>query len=77
MVGRSGRSSVGVELEGMTMDLYSCRCGVVLNRDVMVFPSDIYDSLGDIDEDAAVWDGDMWVPKAKCPACKADVPGRP
>jgi hypothetical protein len=61
------------------VDLYSCRCGVVLNRSVMDFPSDseIREADGSIKEDRAVWLAYPvldYVPAAKCPACGATVP---
>jgi len=61
------------------MDLYSCRCGVVLNRSVMDFPTDddIRKADGSVDTGKAVWLAYPeldFVPATKCPVCGATVP---
>jgi hypothetical protein len=63
------------------MDLYSCSCGVILNRSVMSFPRDIHNenpndesTWGQVDPEKATWNGDEYVPKTACPVCGADVP---
>jgi hypothetical protein len=64
-----------------SMDLYSCSCGVVLNRSVMPFPRDIYNedpndksTWGRVDPEKAIWNGDRYVAKTACPVCGAGVP---
>lgn len=56
------------------MNLVSCdRCGVVLDRDKLNFPKDIYSNDGSIDTDKACWvDGDF-LPYIKCPVCNQEI----
>lgn len=52
------------------MKLISCNgCGAVLDKDKLHFPIEIYGEDDCIDETAAAWDGDTYVPFTKCPVC--------
>ena len=52
------------------MNLISCKnCGVVLDRDVLLFP-EIYDhDTQELVPNTAVWDGDDYVAILPCPIC--------
>jgi hypothetical protein len=58
------------------MHLISCdNCGVVLDREKLNFPIDIYEEdRYTVNTDAAMWSGDRYVPKAECPVCYSDIP---
>jgi len=54
------------------MNLTSCdNCGVVLDKDKLKFPADIYDSDDCIDSTKAVYSDrhDAYVPYVACPVC--------
>lgn len=58
------------------MNLINCEhCGVVLNKDVLNFPDDIYKEDGCTDPNLGIWDSDnrMYVPFVLCPVCKLPV----
>lgn len=55
------------------MNIISCECGVVLDKDKLRFPADLGEGLGGFDVDKAGWDGDDWVAKVQCPVCGADI----
>jgi len=56
------------------MNIMSCKhCGVLLNKDVLNFPFDIYDEGGSVNDARASWDGEDFVPKVKCPCCKEEI----
>jgi len=60
------------------MNIISCtNCGVVLDADMLNFPSMHYAYLDDdcteIDTSKAEWDGDRYVPFVDCPVCKEKV----
>ena len=56
------------------MYLISCdNCGVVLDGNKLPFPSDIYNDDGSVNEHAASWNGNGFVPKTKCPVCGEEV----
>ncbi len=59
------------------MNITSCdNCGVVLDKDKLDFPSDIYSKeTGDLIEGVAEWDGENYVPIAKCPVCQSNIRG--
>jgi hypothetical protein len=55
------------------MNIISCEnCGVVLDKNRLRFPDDIYRD-GSIDDQKAAWDGDNWVAKVICPVCGSDI----
>jgi hypothetical protein len=66
------------------MDLYSCTCGVMLNRDTMNFPRSILlpedpddeNTWGIVDPDKAVFIHGLgqFAALARCPVCDAKVP---
>ena len=53
------------------MNLISCSaCGVVLDKDKLDWPSDIYSKEnGQIIDGVAEWDGDTYVAISHCPLC--------
>lgn len=55
------------------MNLTSCTCGVVLDKDKLDFPCDIYNEEGNLDYELATWDGSDWVVYCKCPVCGAKI----
>lgn len=58
------------------MNLISCNnCGVVLDKDNLNFPSDIYREDGSVILELAAWDGykEKFVPKLPCPVCKEEI----
>ena len=56
------------------MNLISCdNCGVVLDADKCIFPEDICFEDGSINEDLAIWNGEDYVLKIKCPVCGKDI----
>jgi len=56
------------------MNLTSCdSCGVVLDKDMLDFPNDIYFDNGSVDTTLAEWDGDNWVAFAECPVCSQHI----
>lgn len=57
------------------MNLTSCdNCGVVLDKDKLPFPDDLWnDDGGSIDTDKAVWDGDTFVAFTQCPICQSEI----
>lgn len=59
------------------MNLISCdNCGVVIDRDKLDFPPNIYNDYGDIDDYKAVWTGNEYVASVPCPVCKMPIPER-
>lgn len=61
------------------MNLVSCNnCGVVLDKNKLKFPDDIYKDDGCVDTGKGVWDSyhDVFVPFVKCPACSEPVKGK-
>jgi len=56
------------------VNLISCdNCGVVLDSDKLSFPTDIYNDDGSINSEYASWNGEDYVPKAKCPVCSEEI----
>ena len=58
------------------MNLISCdSCGVVLDKNKIVFPDGIWDDNYNLDSDKAVWDSNKraYIPFVKCPACGEPV----
>jgi len=58
------------------MNLISCEeCGVVLDGDQLLFPHDIYNDSGSIDETKGVWSraNDDFVPYVRCPVCDNQI----
>jgi len=56
------------------MNLISCEhCGVVLDKDQLIFPYDLVKDDGSINEESAVWNGEEYVPKIDCPVCDGDI----
>jgi hypothetical protein len=56
------------------MNLTSCEnCAVVLDKDHLNFPEDIWTPDGCIDDTKATWDGDGFVPFVKCPVCQEKI----
>lgn len=57
------------------MNLASCdNCGVVLDKDKLCFPKDIWDDTGEsVDQTKALWDGDNWTAFAECPVCQEPI----
>lgn len=54
------------------MNLISCQhCGVILDKDVLHF-----DEWEDYVPATAVWDGEDYIPTAKCPCCHSRVAKR-
>jgi len=52
------------------MNLKSCNgCGVVLDKDKLQFPTELYDRDMGVDEKRAIWNGDAWVAVVPCPVC--------
>lgn len=55
------------------MNLINCtKCGVVLNKNDLNFPEDIWDD-GSIDDSKGKWDGRDFVPFVECPVCKGHI----
>jgi len=59
------------------MNLTSCEnCGVVLNKNDLVFPSVYYDNDTEIiDTEHAEWDGEDYVAILPCPVCGSNIRG--
>ena len=58
------------------MDLTSCsNCGVVLDKDRLSFPPDIYDLAGSVDESLGMYSDyeSRWVPYVSCPVCQKPI----
>jgi hypothetical protein len=56
------------------MNLISCNyCGVVLDKNKLNFPRDIYTSEFSVDETKASWNGREFVAFVKCPVCTSEV----
>jgi hypothetical protein len=57
------------------MNIISCeKCGVVLDKDRLPFPDDVYDGHeGCVDAQKAGWDGENWVAKVPCPVCGSAI----
>lgn len=57
------------------MNIISCsKCGVLLDKNKLNFPENIYDKDGNIDLKKAVWGNHHdWVAKVQCPVCSGDV----
>ena len=57
------------------MNLTSCdNCGVVLDRDKLCLPKDIWDEEGmSVDPEKAMWDGDNFVAFVGCPVCQEPI----
>ncbi len=56
------------------MNIISCSCGVVLDKDKLVFPETIYGYDGCVNDDRAMWNGADWVAFARCPVCEEKIP---
>jgi len=56
------------------MNLISCkRCGVVIDKDQLIFPS-IYDhDSQELIRENAEWDGEDYVPFLPCPVCEEKI----
>lgn len=58
------------------MNLTSCdNCGVVLDKDKLNFPEDIYDAENCIDFAKAVWVEMWYAPFIPCPVCGEKILG--
>lgn len=58
------------------MNLVSCdNCGVVLDKDKLNFPTDVFDSMGSVIPELAEWVDHGFVGKVQCPICKEDILG--
>ena len=58
------------------MNLVSCRnCGVVLDKNMLHFPEDIWGYNGELDEDLGSYSYETgrMVPYVKCPVCNEKV----
>jgi len=56
------------------MNIISCEnCSVVLDKNRLRFPDDIYQLDGSVDEQKAAWDGENWVARVFCPVCYSDI----
>lgn len=56
------------------MNLISCDCGVVLDKDKLPFPEDVWTADGsEVDLTKAAWDGDRYTAFVKCPVCGEPV----
>jgi len=57
------------------MNLTSCTsCGVVLNKDYLNFPKEIFDEeKGCFDTNLCEYNGEEFISKVPCPVCKADI----
>ena len=56
------------------MNLKSCNgCGVVLDKDKLQFPTELYDRDMGVDEKRAIWNGDAWVAVVPCPVCASPI----
>jgi hypothetical protein len=56
---------------GINMDLISCdRCGVVLDKDKITFPSIYNHDTQEVIYENAEWDGYKYVSKINCPVCE-------
>ena len=56
------------------MNLTSCNgCGVVLDKDKLSWPDDLWGDDGSIDQESAEWNGDTWVAFTECPVCRAHI----
>ena len=58
------------------MNLISCNnCGVALNKDKLMMPSDIFNEDGSVNDKLAIWDSDSrsYVAFINCPVCKAPI----
>ena len=56
------------------MNLISCEnCAVILDKEHLHFPHDLYGDDGSIDTEKAAWDGEDYVPKVECPVCEYDI----
>lgn len=62
------------------MNIISCKgCGVMLDKDVLLFPEDIHEEdieengewfSGGVDEGKAIWKDRDYHPAVECPVCK-------
>jgi len=58
------------------MNLVSCdNCGVVLDKDKLNFPTNIYRIDGSVNDKLAEWDSDGFRAKVPCPVCENDILG--
>lgn len=56
------------------MNLISCdNCGVVLDKDKLKFPKDVYLEGDCLDLTKCAWDGNDYVPCTPCPVCREPV----
>ena len=59
------------------MNLIACDgCGVVLDKNNLKFPKDIYLECGKIDTAKGEWNGDDYVPFVECPVCRERIMGK-
>ena len=59
------------------MNLISCKqCGVVLDKDRLIFPDPWDDEEGCYNNELCEYDGykEEFVPVVACPVCKGDIP---
>ena len=56
------------------MNLVSCGdCGVVIDKDKILFPHCLVKEDGSINQDSATWDGDDYVAYIPCPVCSGTI----
>jgi len=56
------------------MNLISCEtCGVVLDKDQLVFPQFITGDDSEFFEENAIWNGHDYVAIVPCPVCKTPI----
>ena len=57
------------------MNLTSCgNCGIVLDKECLVFPDLEYNDYSLIEDIHVVWDGEDYVSSAACPVCVNRIP---